>query len=140
LLSATSYTEALAPILFLDRFQQLELMCDDCFRTEIKKFTNQAQWTTFDLELSNKLGQGKLRQVQADDSKTPTYEKIFHIYRCSTCGQNWKLEEPDDHSDGHFLKLSTFQNLYKRRELTNRQVGLGLLIMVIVYFVVRAIF
>lgn len=115
-------------------------MCNNCFLNEIDKFENANQWESFDVELSNKLGQGKLHQIKVV-TRILKYgeEEIFYVYECSTCQQKWKLEEPGDHSDGHFIKYSTFQQL-ARRQLKNRQVIALIILAVIIYVIIRAIF
>jgi hypothetical protein len=114
-------------------------MCDNCFTTEIRKFKDQKQWTTFDLELSQKLGQEKLKQIRVVSKIRQGDEEELYVYQCVTCGQKWKLEEPHDHGDGHFIKLSTFENLVTR-QLSNRQLAFLALIVVVVFIIVRAIF
>jgi hypothetical protein len=107
--------------------------------TEIKGFRGQKQWTTFDMELSQKLGQGKLKQIKVVSKRRQDHEEELYVYQCMTCGQKWKLEEPHDHGDGHFVKLSTFQNLITR-QLSNRHFAFLLLIVVVVFIIARTIF
>ncbi len=114
-------------------------MCDKCFTTEISKFKDHKHWTTFDLDLSQKLGQGKIKQIRVVSKGRPGDEEELYVYQCSTCGQKWKLEEPHDHGDGYFIKLSTFDNLVTR-QLSNRQLIWIVLIMVIGFIIIRAIF
>jgi len=114
-------------------------MCDNCFTTEILKFESQKQWTNFDLELTQKLGQEKLKQIRFNGRRVEGNEQFQYIYKCMTCGQEWELKEPHDHGDGYFLKLTTSRNL-ATRQLNNRQLALLVLILVIVFVIIRVMF
>jgi hypothetical protein len=114
-------------------------MCDNCFTTEIFKFESQKQWTAFDLELTQKLGQGKLKQTGINGRRIDGDEQFKYVYQCLTCGQEWELDELHDHGDGHFLKLSTYKKLTARQR-NNRQLGLFILLLIIVFILVRVIF
>lgn len=114
-------------------------MCNNCFLTEVTRFGNARQWESFDLELSNKLGQGKLQQIEVVNRlREYGEEESFYVYQCSTCGQKWELEEPGDQRDGHFLMSSTSQQL-ARTQLSNRQLVVLVLLVVIIYVAIRVI-
>lgn len=113
-------------------------MCDNCFTIEIKKFKDLEHWTAFDLELSQKLAEGKLKQIRVVSRWRQDEEEILYVYQCATCGQKWKLEEPE-RSDGHFLRLSTFESLFTR-EVRDRQIGLIVLVGIVVLIVIKTIF
>jgi hypothetical protein len=113
-------------------------MCDNCFTTEIKKFENRTQWTTFDLELTQKLGQGKLKEIRVVNKRRQGDEYELHVYQCATCGQKWKLQDQDNHPEGYFIKLTTFDNLVTR-QLKDRQIALLVLLVVVIFIEIRVI-
>jgi uncharacterized C2H2 Zn-finger protein len=106
-------------------------MCDNCFTTEIKSFEDRQVWTSFDLELTRKLGQGKVKHIKFIQDRQRDKDDGEDIYQCLTCGEKWKLRNlydyADNKSDRYFLKLSTVERITTR--LTERQkLVLGLLI------------
>lgn len=114
-------------------------MCPNCFTKEINRFENLPQWQAFDLELSNRLAQGKLTQIRVVNTGQRDGEEISYVYECVTCRQKWKLEEPHDHGDGYFVNLSTFENLFLR-EQNGRRLAMMMVIILIVFVLLRVIF
>ena len=82
-------------------------MCDNCFTTEIKSFPDETTWNSFDLELTKKLGQGKMKNIKFVNDAQRDKDDGQYIYECSTCGEKWKMKDPDNAFRGYFLKLST---------------------------------
>ena len=113
-------------------------MCDNCFTTEIKKFENRKQWTAFDLELTQKLGQEKLKEIRVVNKRRQGDEYELHFYQCATCGQKWKLQDQDNHPEGYFIKLTTFDNLITR-QLKDRQIALLVLVVVVIFIAIKVI-
>jgi hypothetical protein len=81
-------------------------MCNDCFTSEVNSFPDEKFWLSFDLELTKKLGQRKMKFV-----KSVQDENIIMgghtIYECLTYGEKWKLNDPDNAFRGYLFKLST---------------------------------
>lgn len=104
-------------------------MCNDCFPAEIKSFPDERSWTSFDLSLTKKLGEGKMKSLKfvhdghgKDDG--------YYIYECLSCKEKWKLEDPDNARRGYFLKLSTVDAIITRLT-TWQKVVLGFLILIV---------
>lgn len=106
-------------------------MCDNCFTTEIQSFPDAKSWTTFDLELTKKLGQGKIKDVKFVHDGQRDKDDGQYIYECMTCGEKWKLKDPDNAFRGYFLKLSTVDKVVTRLT-TGQKIGLGFLGLVII--------
>jgi hypothetical protein len=68
-------------------------MCKDCFEYEIKSFQDKLSWDKFDLELTKKLGTGKLKQDKFVGDGQRDKDDGFYIYKCESCGQKWKLKD-----------------------------------------------
>jgi hypothetical protein len=79
-------------------------MCDDCFQTEFSSFPSENDWLEFDLELTKKLGANKMENVSFDHDGKRDKDDGQYLYKCLTCGQNWKLRDPDHADRGYFLK------------------------------------
>jgi hypothetical protein len=102
-------------------------MCGDCFKTEIRSFPDEKSWTSFDLELNKKLGQSKMKAIKFVQDMWQHKDDEEYIYECLTCGEKWKLRDPDKAFRGYFKKLSYVDKVTTR--LTESQkVLLGLLI------------
>lgn len=106
-------------------------MCDNCFTTERKSFPDAKTWTSFDLELTKKLGEGKMRNIKFVQDGQRDKDDGQYIYECLTCGEKWKLKDPDNAPEGYFLKLSTLDKVTTR--LTTWQIiGLGFLGLIVI--------
>jgi hypothetical protein len=81
-------------------------MCNNCFTTEINLFPSEKTWISFDLELTKKLSQGKMKFVKSIQDEHIIMGG-YTIYECLSCGEKWKVNEPDNAFRGYFLKLST---------------------------------
>jgi hypothetical protein len=82
-------------------------MCKDCFEYEIKSFQDKTTWDKFDLELTKKLGTGKLKQEKFVGDGQRDKDDGFYIYKCESCGQRWKLKDAlYDLTGAYFLKKS----------------------------------
>jgi hypothetical protein len=102
-------------------------MCEDCFTDEIKSFEGKTAWIAFDLELTRRLQQGKVKHINFVRDMERDKDDGEEIYRCMSCGQGWKLKNHYDNGDGYFLKLSTLEKITTK--LTERQkLILGILI------------
>ena len=86
-------------------------MCDNCFKEEIKSFPDQVTWDTFDLELTKRLGQGKIKEVQFVRDMFRDKDDGYYIYQCLTCRQGWKMKDPDNTFRGYFLKISILDKI-----------------------------
>lgn len=85
-------------------------MCNSCFTAEIKSFPDEKTWTSFDFDLTKKLGQGKMRNFKFINDGQRDKDDGEYIYECLTCREKWKLRDPDHAFRGYFLKLSTNVN------------------------------
>ena len=110
-------------------------MCDNCFRTEIKSFPDETSWTSFDLDLTKKLGQGKMKNIKFVHDGRRDKDDGQYIYECLTCGQKWKMKDPDNAFRGYFLKLSTLEKVTTNLNWGQKfWLGLvGLIIMRVIY-------
>lgn len=106
-------------------------MCDNCFKSEIQSFPDEKSWITFDLELTKKLGQGKMRDLKFVHDGQRDKDDGQYIYECMTCGEKWKLKDPDNACRGYFLKLSTVDKVATRLTAVQK-VGLGFLGFIII--------
>lgn len=106
-------------------------MCDNCFMTEIKSFPDEATWNSFDLELTKKLGQGKMKNIKFVNDGQRDKDDGQYIYECLTCGEKWKMKDPDNAFRGYFLKLSTVDKLTTSLTL-GQKIGLGFLGLIII--------
>jgi hypothetical protein len=86
-------------------------MCDNCFLAEIKSFPDETTWTSFDLELTKKLGQGKMKNIKFVHDGQRDKDDGQYIYECLACGEKWKMKDPDNAFRGYFLKLSTLEKV-----------------------------
>ena len=86
-------------------------MCDNCFTAEIKFFPDETSWTSFDLELTKKLGQGKMKNTKFVHDGQRDKDNGQYIYECLACGEKWKMKDPDNAFRGYFLKLSTLERV-----------------------------
>jgi hypothetical protein len=103
-LRGTHYIQTLVVMLF--GCLSLQFMCNDCFTSEINFFSDERTWLTFDFELTKKLSQLRMKFVMSvHDKHIPMGGHT--IYECLTCGEKWKLNDPDNAFRGYFLKLST---------------------------------
>ena len=106
-------------------------MCDNCFTTERKSFPDEKTWTSFDLKLTKKLGEGKMKNIKFVQDGQRDKDDGQYIYECLTCGEKWKLKDPDNAFRGYFLKLSTLDKVTTR--LTTWQIiGLGFLGLIVI--------
>ncbi len=80
-------------------------MCNNCFIKEYSSFPTEKDWLDFDLELTKKLGNGEMRytEFKADGKRDKDDGEYF--YECLTCGQIWKMKDPDYSFRGYFLKV-----------------------------------
>ena len=102
-------------------------MCEVCFQYEISSFPDEKSCTAFDLELTKKLAQGNMKYSKLDLDMWRDRDDGDYIYECLTCGEKWKLRDPDNAFRGYFKKLSNVEKVTTR--LTEGQkLLLGLLI------------
>jgi hypothetical protein len=106
-------------------------MCDNCFRTEIKSFPDETTWISFDLELTKKLGEGKMQNIKFVNDGQRDKDDGQYIYECLSCGETWKMKDPDNAFRGYFLKLSTVDKMTTNLTL-GQKIGLGFLGLIIV--------
>lgn len=77
-------------------------MCESCFTEELRAFPDKASWDMFDLELTQKLSLGQIKYLSF---KNTGYKDFgYYLYECQSCGQKWRLSEPDNADRGCFLK------------------------------------
>jgi hypothetical protein len=79
-------------------------MCEKCFKNEYKSFPSEEEWLAFDLELTKKLGQGKVVHVEFIADGVRDKDDGEYIYKCQSCHQKWKLKDPDHAWRGYFLR------------------------------------
>lgn len=82
-------------------------MCENCFMSEIKSFPDETSWTSFDLKLTTKLGQEKMKNTTFEHDEQRDKDDGQYIYECLTCEEKWKMKDPDNTFRGYFLKVST---------------------------------
>jgi len=81
-------------------------MCEDCFLSEYKSFPSYNGWLNFDLELTKKLGSGKMSFVEFSPDGIREKDDGDYIYKCASCQQHWQLKEPDNALRGYFKRAS----------------------------------
>ena len=86
-------------------------MCEDCFTTERKSFPDEKSWTSFDLDLTKKIGQGIMKHLKFVHDGQRGKDDGQDIYECLTCGEKWKMKDPDNAFRGYFLRLSTVDKI-----------------------------
>jgi len=106
-------------------------MCTNCFMAERKSFPDDQTWTSFDLELTKKLGQGKMKNIKFVHDGQRDKDDGQHIYECLTCGEKWKMKDPDNAFRGYFLKLSTFDRVTTKLTI-GQKIGLGFIGLIII--------
>lgn len=106
-------------------------MCENCFITERRSFPDEKAWTSFDLELTKKLGEGKMKNVKFVHDGERDKDDGQYIYECVTCGEKWKMKDPDNVFRGYFLSLSTADKIATTLT-TGQKVGLGVLGLIII--------
>ena len=79
-------------------------MCNECFNDEINSFPSEKDWLEFDLNLSKKLGNGKMKNIDFRRDNKRDKDDGEYIYVCQYCQQKWKLKDPDYSFRGYFLK------------------------------------
>jgi hypothetical protein len=79
-------------------------MCPNCFEEEISSFSSEREWQSFDLLLTKKLGGNKMKKVEFRPDGERDKDDGEYIYKCLTCGERWRLKEPDYSFRGYFLK------------------------------------
>ena len=84
-------------------------MCDNCFITEINSFPDNASWLKFDLDLTKKLGLGKLKYIKFIQDGRFDKDDGKYIYHCLICDDRWKLKEPSGSFRGYLRQLSRFE-------------------------------
>jgi hypothetical protein len=89
----------------------------------------------FDLELTKKLGQGKMKNVKFVHDGKIDKDHGQYIYECLTCGEKWKMKDPDNAFRGYFLKLSTLEKVTGHLNWGQKVwLGLiGLIVIIVVY-------
>jgi hypothetical protein len=105
-------------------------MCENCFIYEIKFFPDETAWTSFDFELTKKLGQGKMKNIKFVNDGQRDKDDGHYIYECLTCGEKWKMKDPDNAFRGYFLKLSTLDKVTTNLTV-GQKIGLGFLGLII---------
>ena len=80
-------------------------MCSECFENEIQSFPSEQYWLKFDLQLTKKLGSRKMRNVPFERVTKNGEDGGDYIYECLSCGQSWKLRDPDYSERGFFLRI-----------------------------------
>lgn len=117
-------------------------MCENCFNHEIDAFPDEKSWASFDLELTKKLAQGKMKHAQFIHDGKLDKNNGYYIYECLTCGEKWKMKDPDNAFRGYFLRLSTV-NKIGIRLTAGQKIGLvilGLVVIRILYGVFTSLF
>ena len=79
-------------------------MCKDCFDIEYSSFPSEDDWIKFDLVLTKKLGSGKMIDAGFVRDMKRDKDDGEYLYACLTCGQHWKLRDPDYADRGYFLR------------------------------------
>lgn len=79
-------------------------MCSDCFEQEIPSFPTENSWLEFDLELTKKLGSSKMQKTDFKPDGKRDKDDGEYIYKCNSCGQVWRLKDPDYSFRGYFLR------------------------------------
>jgi hypothetical protein len=113
-------------------------MCDNCFNTEIKSFPDETTWTSFDLALTQKLGQGKMKAIKFVPDGKRDKDDGEYIYECLVCGERWKLKDPDNAFRGYFLKLSTLDNV--KVKLTAKQKLISVMLVILFFVIIRLVY
>lgn len=104
-------------------------MCNNCFLAEIKSFPDEKSWASFDLDLTKRLGGGKMKSVKfVNDGHGK--DDGYYIYECLSCKEKWKLRDPDNADRGYFLRLSTVDQIVSRLT-TGKKVVLSILVLII---------
>jgi hypothetical protein len=90
-------------------------MCDNCFTSEIPIFPDKHSWDKFDLELTKKISEGILKEFEFIRDTWRDKDDGFFQYQCQSCGQKWKMKDPDLPWDpagfhGYFLKTSRLKS------------------------------
>lgn len=80
-------------------------MCENCFNKEIDSFSTEEGWLKFDLELTKKLGNQKMKHMKFNPDGARDKDDGEYIYECNFCHQKWKLKDPDHSFRGYFLKI-----------------------------------
>lgn len=78
-------------------------MCENCFKDEIKYFLTKEEWDQFDLDLTRKLGSGKLKQVGFKPDRERDKDDGVYFYQCHSCGQKWMLKDALFDLEGAYL-------------------------------------
>lgn len=114
-------------------------MCDNCFISETPSFPDEKTWISFDFELTKKLGQGKMKIIKFVNDRQREKDDGEYIYQCLSCGENWKLRDPDNAFRGYFLKLSTVDKIVTRTidPMTVLKVGLILLLLFLTLWIIE---
>ena len=95
-------------------------MCDNCFNREVKPFPDKASWEKFDIELTTKISEGKLKEVAFNMDLWKHMDDGYYQYQCQSCGQHWMLKDPDLPWDpagfhGSLLKTSGIKKMQAPR-------------------------
>ena len=107
-------------------------MCDDCFKTEIKSFPDETTWNSFDLDLTKKLGEGKMKNIEFINDGQRDKDDGVYIYECLTCGEKWKMKDPSNAFRGYFLKLSMVDKVTKQLSVW-QIVFIGIIVIKVIY-------
>ncbi|MFY0608599.1 MAG: hypothetical protein JXR10_17915 [Cyclobacteriaceae bacterium] len=76
--------------------------CASCFKSKISEFIDERTWLEFDLELTKRLGNGRMQHVKSVHDGIPDMDGEYTIYQCMNCKTKWKLKEPYDRGGGYF--------------------------------------
>lgn len=80
-------------------------MCYDCFDKEYTSFPSEKEWLEFDLDLTQKLGSNKMKNLEFKRDGIRDKDDGEYTYECLTCKQKWKLKDQDYSFKGYFLKI-----------------------------------
>ena len=92
-------------------------MCENCFENEIV-FRDLDHWRDFDLELTKKLGAGKLLSIEFQGDGKFDKDDGLYIYQCTACNEKWKLRDPINNQGGWFLRFSSKELVRQKGCLT----------------------
>ncbi len=80
-------------------------MCDECFIIEFSFFPSEKEWLQFDVELTKKLGDNRMKYIEFKGDGKRDKDDGEYLYECLICGQKWKLKDPDYSFRGYFLRV-----------------------------------
>jgi hypothetical protein len=108
-------------------------MCENCFTEEVNSFTDLKSWNSFDLELTKRLADGKMKELKFINDGKRDKDDGKYIYKCLSCGEEWKLREPTDGLGGYFLKVSSVEKVINK-------LTIGWIIGLVIFIIIRMIF